>query len=636
MKKTSFTTVLLAGLLALLGHSCTPGENGTVEHPLIDIANTDAIDIARVELTDSATVLYIDAYYEPHNWIRIASDSYLKANGLRYLLIGAEGIEPDSLFWMPDSGKTHFTLRFDPLPKGTPSFSFIEGDGENAWKLCGVDLTGKRKYGRPKYIPEEVFSPEVPDTIPAPMLESGKTTVNISLTGYWPESGITKLTLYANTIFGTQETHEADINTETAEAEVTFQQDGPVHAFILVGNNYCGSAWLAPGETVDLYADMRAARLYFNKGHRNGKTAPEETSMQQIYTTGTFAGLNQQLSMTGKKYYGLNLHTGEFADWHMTSAQYAAYVMDCYKAQADSVAQSGLSRLEKEYWTLSLQQEACYAMAMGNHLREHNYRHVHKQWDYSVPVDSISPMNPKDAQQIATLFDIANPKLLMSGNRMSYVQAIVRPEVDWMDTARLSSSFVKGMRMTSSLLNKAENAQLQPSDMETLKAAGAAPFFTQLLSRKQQDAKEKLSQMASQVTPAPDVPLEQLFKAIVAPHKGKVVLVDFWNTWCGPCRAAISANEPLKQSELKSDNLVWIYIANETSPVANYMKMIPNIQGIHYRLNDAQWHYLVDKEFDIDGIPSYVVVDKKGNYSLRNDLRNHSLLKETLQKALTE
>lgn len=92
-------------------------------------------------------------------------------------------------------------------------------------------------------------------------------------------------------------------------------------------------------------------------------------------------------------------------------------------------------------------------------------------------------------------------------------------------------------------------------------------------------------------------------------------------------------NEPLKQGELKSDDLVWIYIADESSPLSTYLSMISNIQGVHYRMNNEQWEYICDK-FNIDGIPSYVLVGKDGDYSLRNDLRNHGLLKETLLKAL--
>ena len=111
--------------------------------------------------------------------------------------------------------------------------------------------------------------------------------------------------------------------------------------------------------------------------------------------------------------------------------------------------------------------------------------------------------------------------------------------------------------------------------------------------------------------------------------------MDFWNTWCGPCRHALKQIKPLKESgPLATDDIVWVYIANETSPIAQYNEMISDIKGLHYRLNDAQWRYLTDKLFDIDGIPSYVLVQKDGTYALRNDLRNHALLTPTLKDAL--
>ena len=190
------------------------------------------------------------------------------------------------------------------------------------------------------------------------------------------------------------------------------------------------------------------------------------------------------------------------------------------------------------------------------------------------------------------------------------------------------------LRQVESYYDKAENIALTDEDLARLKAMDT-PFFLDAFTQIQKENQAKLAaaELKAQVMDTPDVPKEKLFEALIAPHKGKVVLVDFWNTWCGPCRAAIKANEPLKSGELKSDGLVWLYIANETSPLVTYKTMIPDIRGLHYRLNEEQWDYLCNK-FQIDGIPSYVLVDKAGKYALRNDFRDHELMKRTLKEEL--
>lgn len=170
------STFVASALSALMLAACQTGPK-VVENPLIESANSMTLDIAKVELTDTATVVHVDAYFTPHYWIRIDSKTYLRAEGKNYALTNAQGITPDSLFWMPESGEASFTLFFQPLPKQTRSFDFIESDCADCFKLFGVDLTGKKDYDVLEGIPAEALSMDENASMPKPAFKSGETTV---------------------------------------------------------------------------------------------------------------------------------------------------------------------------------------------------------------------------------------------------------------------------------------------------------------------------------------------------------------------------------------------------------------------------------------------------------------------------
>jgi thiol-disulfide isomerase/thioredoxin len=103
---------------------------------------------------------------------------------------------------------------------------------------------------------------------------------------------------------------------------------------------------------------------------------------------------------------------------------------------------------------------------------------------------------------------------------------------------------------------------------------------------------------------------EDAFKAVVANYKGKPVLVDFWATWCPPCRAAMKTIIPVK--EAFAEEIAFVYITGPSSPEETWKEMIKDIHGDHYYVTEEQWNTLLD-QFESQGIPTYIIVDKDGN-----------------------
>lgn len=99
---------------------------------------------------------------------------------------------------------------------------------------------------------------------------------------------------------------------------------------------------------------------------------------------------------------------------------------------------------------------------------------------------------------------------------------------------------------------------------------------------------------------------------IIAQHRGRVIYLDLWASWCGPCLAEMPASIEMRKS-YESEELVFVYLSTDDDNSKWLKSSNKFLAGSNksYRFKDSKSLGLV-KIFKIESIPHYMLIDKKG------------------------
>lgn len=609
MKKLIFA---FAALLVLLLAACSKPQPRAIETPAIAATNCSNLNLTKVELNDSATVLSFHVKYRPGWWIRIAKESKLLADGKEYPVVSSENLVLGEQFTMPESGEADFTLTFEPLPLETTAFDFTEGV-QDGWAFYGIDATGKPVENM-ALLPKEIAKAAEGEINAEPVLEAAPSELRFHMLGYRPEYG-NKLNLYLGNLADTEmasvaidENGEGTLSTTLyGTTELTISPEGL--------SALRANAIVAPGETTDIYISPAIFSDFVEMIRDNN--AARHTPY--AYTNGRYAALNKAKAELNK----IEIEPAEL-NWRMNGEEYTAAQISAREKALAAINASDLPEAAKAYATRALNIETVSSLsgAWGNLANEYYSENGMEGLRDSVKIE----IAPEQYASVAGFIDGDDNAYLMYPELISIFR-----EFNWTDHGAKGALFTE-LPVYAKAYQSAKAAKLSDSETAALEAL-SQPFYAQAAKLRKAEGQKAFEEAQKSIAENPEVSDEYLFDAIVAPHKGKVVLVDLWNTWCGPCRRALKANEPLKTGELANDDIVWIYIADESSDLSQYAEMIKDIKGEHHMVN-ADQIAIIRNRFGVDGIPYYILVDREGKAQGHPDFRDHAKLVEGIKAAL--
>jgi len=194
---------------------------------------------------------------------------------------------------------------------------------------------------------------------------------------------------------------------------------------------------------------------------------------------------------------------------------------------------------------------------------------------------------------------------------------------------RLNGDSVEVLRPNGTLL-KLPLAKLSEGDQKFVAEQGAAAA-----SASAEVERPKVTHKSGEALKEGDV-IDMTFRPLkgdkvdLAAMKGKVVLLDFWATWCGPCVAELpNVKEAYKKYHDKGFEIVGISLDSDEGRLENFVK--ENDMPWPQHFDGGGWDNKLAKEYGIRSIPAVFLV--KDNEVIATGVRG-SLLEEKLEELL--